>query len=89
MSPSGSLPTIPCTTSPLAKLPPMILTTPTLSTLNVLLFSGMTDRAASATSLARMSSDPYCFDAMAGVTARVSAAFVKGNGSSLVDSAGE
>jgi hypothetical protein len=87
-APSGSLPnTIPCTTLLPAKLPPMILTTRTLSTLNALLFSGMTDKAASATSLARMSSDPYCFDAMEGMTACARAAFVNGDGSSLVDKA--
>ncbi len=66
----------------------MIFTTRTLSTLNVLLFSGMIVRAASATSLARMSSEPYCLDAIAGVTARASDAVVKGDGSSLVVSAG-
>ena len=87
-APSGSLPnTIPCTTLLPAKLPPMILTTRTLSTLNALLFSGMTDRAASATSLARMSSDPYCFDAMEGMTACARAAFVNGDGSLPVDNA--
>ena len=87
-APSGSRPnTIPCTTLLPAKLPPMILTTRTLSTLNALLFSGMTDRAASATSPASMSSDPYCFEAMEGMTARARVAFVNGDGSSLVDSA--
>lgn len=87
-APSGSLPnTIPWTTLLPAKLPPMILTTRTLSTLNALLFSGMTDRAASATSSARMSSDPYCFDAMEGMTACARAAFVNGDGSLPVDNA--
>ena len=80
---------MPCTTLLPAKLPPMIFTTRTLSTLNVLGFAGMTDSAASATSPARVSSDPYCFDAMAGMTARTRAAFVNGDGSSLVDSASE
>jgi hypothetical protein len=87
-APSGSLPnTIPCTTLLPAKLPPMILTTRTLSTLKALLFSGITDRAASATSPARMSSHPYCFDAIEGMTARARAAFVNGDGSLLVDKA--
>jgi hypothetical protein len=34
-----------------------------------------------------MSSDPYCFDAMAGMTACTRASFVNGDGSWLVDRA--
>ena len=49
--PSGSRPnTIPCTTLLPARLPPMIFTTRTLSTLKFLGLVGMMERAASATS---------------------------------------
>lgn len=43
--------------------------------------------AASATKAANVSSDPYCFEAMAGLRASVSDACVKGDASDEVDRA--
>lgn len=88
IDPSGSrLKTIPRTTLLPARLPPIILTTRTLSTLKFFGFGGMTIRAASATNEARISSEPYCFDAMAGFRAEVKPACVKGVGREVVDNA--
>lgn len=79
IAPSGSRPkTIPRTTLLPARLPPIILTTRTLSTLKLFRFGGMTERAASATNEANMSSDPYCFDAIAGLSASVRDGWVNG-----------
>lgn len=84
---SGSLPkTIPFTTLLVAKLPPIIFTTRTLSTLKFLGFGGITASAASDTSDARVSSKPYCFDAMAGLSAASNVDWVNGDGRLLVDS---
>jgi hypothetical protein len=47
----------------------------------------MTDKAASATNDAKISSEPYCFEAMAGFSARVSDDCVNGLGSVWTDSA--
>lgn len=85
--PSGSLPkTIPCTTLLAARLPPIIFTTRTLSTLKFLGFDGMMERAASATSDASLSSDPYCFEAMAGLSADERDSCVSGLGRLYVES---
>ncbi len=59
----------------------MILTTRTLSTLKFFGFGGMTANAASATSDEGVSSNPYCFDAMAGLKARDRVDCVRGVGS--------
>ena len=64
----------------------MILTTRTLSTLKFLRLFGMTARAASATRAERVSSNPYCFDAMAGLSASASDDCVNGEGRLDVDS---
>src|ERR1700729_4299330 len=86
-SPSDSRPnTIPCTTLLPDRLPPMIFTTRTLSTLKFLGLEGMTANAASATKLARVSSYPYCFDAMAGFSAVAKDAWVNGFGRLDVES---
>ena len=86
-APSGvRLNTIPRTTLLCGKLPPMILTTRTLSTLKFLGFAGMTARAASATSDERVSSKPYCLDAIAGCSAVERVSWVNGVGRVLEDS---
>ena len=86
--PSGSLPkTIPCTTVLPARLPPIIFTTRTLSTLKFLGLAGITARAASATKDASVSSYPYCFDAIAGLSAEAKEAWVNGDGRLKVERA--
>lgn len=65
----------------------MIFTTRTLSTLKFLGFEGMTASAASATSDERVSSKPYCFDAMEGLTAVASDSCVSGVGSDELERA--
>jgi len=67
----------------------MIFTTRTLSTLKFLGLGGMTARAASATNGANRSSFPYCFEAIAGLSARVREACVNGLGSVCTDRAVE
>ena len=86
---SGSLPkTIPRTTLLPARLPPMIFTTRTLSTLKPLGFAGMTARAASATRDERVSSKPYCFEAMVGRMASASESDLSGVVKLDIDNAG-
>lgn len=86
MTPSGSRPnTMPCTTRLPERLPPIILTTRTLSTLKFFGLLGMTASAASATSTERVSSNPYCFEAMAGLSASASEDWVNGDGRLDVD----
>ena len=63
----------------------MILTTRTLSTLKCFGLRGMTASAASATRAERVSSKPYCFDAMAGLSASASEDGVNGEGRLDVD----
>ena len=86
MMPSGSRPnTMPWTTRLAERFPPMILTTRTLSTLKYFGLFGMTASAASATSAERVSSKPYCFEAMAGLSASASDDCVKGDGRLDID----
>jgi len=59
----------------------------TLSTLNPFSPAGMTTNAASATSAARMSSEPYCLGARAGLRARARVENVSGVGRIVVDRA--
>ena len=88
--PSGSRPkTIPRTTRLPARLPPMIFTTRTLSTLKFLGFGGITANAASATRDASVSSYPYCFDAIAGLSAVARVGCVSGVGNSDADNSEE
>jgi hypothetical protein len=88
-----------------AKLPPMIFTTRTLSTLKLACLNkelrleqcgdaktylaGMTIMAASATSLLSISSFPYCFDEMTGFIACCNEVAVTGDGSEEVESSGK
>ena len=64
----------------------MILTTRTLSTLKFFGFGGMTVRAASATREERVSSKPYCLEAIEGLSARASGEWVGGDESVAVES---
>jgi hypothetical protein len=67
----------------------MIFTTRTLSTLKFLGFAGMMESAASATSEASLSSEPYCFEAMAGLRADSRVSCVRGDGRLNVESSAE
>ena len=78
-APSGvRLNTIPRTTLLCGKLPPMIFTTRTLSTLKFFGLGGITASAASATNDASVSSEPYCFEAMVGRMASASESDLSG-----------